>query len=119
MAALDEIVGSTFADRPSPLPIRWFSDLATHVIVNLSGPLRAYSGGAASISVEADSVGESLRAMKRECPTVYTCLCDEAGAVRRHIGIFVNRTHVRELAGLDTPLARGDVLTIMTAVSGG
>jgi molybdopterin converting factor small subunit len=46
-------------------------------------------------------------------------VCDETGAVRRHINLFVNSSHVRDRDGLDTPLAAGDVLTILPAVSGG
>jgi molybdopterin converting factor small subunit len=39
--------------------------------------------------------------------------------VRRHIGVFVNNAHIRDLSGLDTSLEAGDVLTILPAVSGG
>jgi molybdopterin converting factor small subunit len=39
--------------------------------------------------------------------------------VRRHLNIFVNTSNVRDCRGLDTPLAPGDVVTILTAVSGG
>ena len=41
------------------------------------------------------------------------------GAVRRHINIFVNEDHVRDLNDIKTSLEPGDVVTIMTAVSGG
>jgi len=49
----------------------------------------------------------------------HAAICDETGAVRRHINLFVNRSHVRDLQGLDTPLAAGDVLFVLPAVSGG
>jgi molybdopterin converting factor small subunit len=39
--------------------------------------------------------------------------------VRRHLNIFVNSDNVRDLNGIDTPLMRGDVITILPAVSGG
>jgi len=39
--------------------------------------------------------------------------------VRRHVNLFVNTTHVRDLAGLDTLLAAGDEIVILPAVSGG
>ena len=43
----------------------------------------------------------------------------EAKREGRHIGLFVNTAHVRDREGLDTPLASGDVITILPAVSGG
>jgi molybdopterin converting factor small subunit len=35
------------------------------------------------------------------------------------VNLFVNTEHIRDREGLDTPLATGDELTIMPAVSGG
>jgi molybdopterin converting factor small subunit len=46
-------------------------------------------------------------------------VCDETGAVRRHVNLFVNDSFLSKRDGLDTPLASGDILTIMPAVSGG
>jgi molybdopterin synthase sulfur carrier subunit len=57
--------------------------------------------------------------LERNHPSLYRNLCDETGAVRRHLNVFVNATHMRDLQGLDTPLAHGDVMTILAAVSGG
>jgi molybdopterin converting factor small subunit len=39
--------------------------------------------------------------------------------VRRHLNVFVNDDNVRFLKGIDTPLAPGDVVTVLPAVSGG
>jgi molybdopterin synthase sulfur carrier subunit len=39
--------------------------------------------------------------------------------VRRHLNIFVNDENVRDLAGLQTVLKGGEVVTIVPAVSGG
>lgn len=50
---------------------------------------------------------------------LYVNVCDETGAVRRHINIFVNELHMRDLDGLDSALAAGDVVIILPAVSGG
>jgi len=35
------------------------------------------------------------------------------------VNLFVNTSHIRDLDGLDTPLADGDALEILPAVSGG
>ena len=57
--------------------------------------------------------------LEQRYPVLYRNVCDETGAVRRHIGLFVNTSHVRDRDGLDTALVPGDVLTILPAVSGG
>jgi len=57
--------------------------------------------------------------LERTRPTLYRNVCDETGAVRRHLNIFVNEENVRDLAGLGTMLKGGDVVTIVPAVSGG
>ena len=46
-------------------------------------------------------------------------ICDETGTMRRHVNLFVNSSHMRDRQGIDTPLAPGDEVTILPAVSGG
>lgn len=81
--------------------------------------LREYCGGAASLSLSAASVRAALAHLEREYPKLYGSVCDETGAVRRHVNLFVNTSNVRDREGLDTALVPGDVLTILPAVSGG
>jgi molybdopterin converting factor small subunit len=87
--------------------------------VLVPSPLRASAGGAATLALEAATVREALKRLEREHPALHRCVCDETGAVRRHVNVFVGKANVRDGAGLDTPLAPGDVLTILPAVSGG
>jgi len=39
--------------------------------------------------------------------------------VRRHLNVFVNTENIRDLNGIDSVLAAGDVVTMLPAVSGG
>jgi len=89
------------------------------VAVWVPAMLREYCGGAASLSVAASSVRAALEQLEREYPKLYGSVCDETGAVRRHVNLFVNTSNVRDREGLDTALVSGDVLTILPAVSGG
>ena len=91
----------------------------TAIDVYLPGPLRDYCGGSSMVHVSATTVKGVLQELKRTHPTLYPNICDETGAVRKHIGVFVNSDHIRELDGLETVLERGDELTILPAVSGG
>lgn len=89
------------------------------VTIHVPGSLRSYCGGAAELSLPAPTVRAALEALERSQPALYRNVCDETGAVRRHLNIFVNTTHVRDLDGIDTALAAGDEVTILQAVSGG
>ncbi len=88
-------------------------------VVQIPTTLSQYCGGRTELPVAAVDVRAAFVELERNHPSLYHNLCDETGAVRRHLNVFVNATHVRDLRGLDTPLAPGDVMTILAAVSGG
>ena len=89
------------------------------ITIHLPGPLRPYCGGASRLSVEASTVRATLQQLERNEPALYRNVCEETGAVRRHLNVFVNSDHIRDLSGLDTALRPGDVVTFLPAVSGG
>ena len=92
---------------------------ATNVTVHVPGPLRQYCDGARELLLEPSSVRMALDELERPFPSLYRGVCDETGAVRRHINLFVNTSHIRDLDGLDTAMVPGDTLAILPAVSGG
>ncbi|MFN3149256.1 MoaD/ThiS family protein [Bremerella sp.] len=89
------------------------------IAVQIPYPLRHECGGKAEVEVSADSVQAALAELKDEQPKLYRSICDETGAVRRHINLFVNETLIHRKDGLSAKLGSGDLLFIMTAVSGG
>ncbi len=92
---------------------------AERVRVHVPPPLREHSGGERELEVEASDVRGMLAELGRRHPELRRSVCDETGAVRRHVSVFVNGTRVGERAGLDTELAPGDEVVILPAVSGG
>jgi molybdopterin converting factor small subunit len=92
---------------------------ATTISMHVPGPLRVYCNGAPEVQLSASNVRAAFEDLERRYPTLHRGICDETGAVRRHIGVFVNSSHVRDRDGLDTPLVPGDVVIILPAVSGG
>ena len=81
--------------------------------------LRDRCDGASELTLSAPDVRAALEQLEQRHPSLYRDVCDETGAVRRHVGLFVNTSHVRERDGLDTALVPGDIVTILPAVSGG
>jgi molybdopterin synthase sulfur carrier subunit len=89
------------------------------ITVFVPGPLRAYCGGQSELVTSASSVRGTLEEIERRHPSLYRHICDETGAVRRHLNVFVNASHIRDCDGLDTALVTGDEVTVLPAVSGG
>jgi molybdopterin synthase sulfur carrier subunit len=81
--------------------------------------LRPECGGAAELRVSSQTVRAALDELAQSHPPLYRSVCDETGAVRQHVNLFVNDSCLDKRKGLHTPLKPGDVLTIMPAVSGG
>jgi molybdopterin synthase sulfur carrier subunit len=93
--------------------------VSTGVTLWVPGPLRPACGGARELTVSASTVRAALLEIERRHPALYRGVCDETGAVRRHVNLFVNSESIRDGEGLDTTLAPGDVVAILPAVSGG
>jgi molybdopterin converting factor small subunit len=87
--------------------------------VFIPGVLRSYCASASELALSAATVRAALEQLELSHPPLYRSVCDETGALRRHVNLFVNIDNIRDGAGLDTALASGDTLTIMPAVSGG
>ncbi|MCI0587187.1 MAG: sigma-70 family RNA polymerase sigma factor [Planctomycetes bacterium] len=104
---------------PSPPALRSVMARVATVKVLVPPPLRACCEGASELSLSAANVRAVLETLERSHPSLHRSICDETGTVRRHVALFVNTAHVRDRQGLDTALAPGDVVSILTAVSGG
>ena len=89
------------------------------ITIHVPSVLRSCCQGARELSLSAPNVRGALEQIERSHPALYRSVCDETGAVRRHVNLFVNTSHVGDREGLDTALVAGDVLTILPAVSGG
>jgi MoaD family protein len=89
------------------------------ITIYVPGPLRAYCAGAEQLAIRAATVRAVLQELESSQSSLYRNVCDETGALRRHLNVFVNADNVRDLDGIDTTLKSGDVVTILPAVSGG
>ena len=86
------------------------------VVVTLPTVLvKLFPGSTSQVDVSAACVGEAMDALNARWPGMRDRLCDSTAAIRRHINIFVDG----ERASLETPLAPGAEVFVLTAISGG
>ncbi len=89
------------------------------IAVFIPDPLRDYCAGAAFLALPGTNLRAILAELEQRHPALHRSICDETGAVRRHINLFVNSQHMGDRDGLETKLAPGDEVFILPAVSGG
>lgn len=90
--------------------------------VNIAIPtaLRNWSGGNASVSVDASTVAEAIDALLKAYPQMNNHLRDGSGKLRSFVNLYLNDEDVRFLPGKDTHAVKdGDVLTIVPSIAGG
>ena len=87
----------------------------------IPGPLRPLTAERAEVTVTSApaTVREALEALWSVHPGVRDRVVNERGEVRQHINIFVGVENIRWTGGLSTPVADGNEISIIPAVSGG
>ncbi|MDY7101833.1 MAG: MoaD/ThiS family protein [Actinomycetota bacterium] len=99
------------------------------VQVRVPTALRELVAGARSIAVDVPdgtsnggptvTVAAVLDAVAADHPALERRVRDERGNPRIHVNLFVGPDNVKDLDGLATPVAAGQELTIIPAISGG
>jgi molybdopterin converting factor small subunit len=89
------------------------------VTISIPGPLRDLAAGRAELGASGATVGEVLRQVALAHPRLGQRLLDEAGQLRRSVGVFLGDEEVRELGGLAAPVRDGDRLWLVPAIAGG
>ena len=90
------------------------------VTVEIPTPLRAATGGAATVSVGGGTVKAVLANLVERYPEMGTKLFDAQGELRHHVNVFVDDEDIRYLDDLDTAVEAGKtVVALIPAVAGG
>jgi molybdopterin synthase sulfur carrier subunit len=82
--------------------------------------LRPTVGGERSVAGEGATLRELILDVDKRHPGFAGHLMEEArGEQRPFVNLYLNDEDVRYLNGLETPVAAGDVISILPAVAGG
>ncbi len=84
--------------------------------VRIPDPLRSYTNREKVVEADGGTVAAVLADLERQFPGIRFRMVDEQERLRKHMKVFVNEDAVRDLT---TPVAPGDEITIMQALSGG
>jgi molybdopterin synthase sulfur carrier subunit len=89
------------------------------ITVSLPSTLQAKADNRAEVTVVGETVREIIDALERDFPGLRFHLCQETGELRPFVNVFLNRTNIRYLQGLDTPVHAGTSIHILPSVAGG
>jgi molybdopterin synthase sulfur carrier subunit len=89
------------------------------VTIRIPTPMRNLTGGESTVSVDASTVAEAIKALDAAHPGVSERVLDDTGALRRFVNVYVGDEDVRFLDGLATPVSDGASISIIPAVAGG
>jgi MoaD family protein len=87
--------------------------------VRIPTPLRKYTQGQEEVTAAGKTVGELIGDLEAKYPGIKERICDEKGALRRFVNVFVKDEDVRFQKNLDTPVADADEVSIVPAIAGG
>lgn len=86
--------------------------------IRIPTPLRSYTGGAADVAVEGETVGQALEQLRLHDGLLAQVL-DDQGEVRRFVNVYLGDRNIDSLDGLATRLEDDAVIAIVPAVAGG
>ena len=89
------------------------------VKVRIPTPLQKLTQDHAEVEVNAHSIQDLIEVLNRSYPGMKDRICDERGAIRRFVNVFLNEEDIRFLKKENTPLKDGDEVSIVPAIAGG
>ncbi|MGZ4189247.1 MAG: MoaD family protein [Actinomycetota bacterium] len=81
--------------------------------------LRKYTGGEKAVEGAGGTVREVIEDLDTRHPGVRGAVVSDDGELQRFVNMYLNDEDIRFLGSLETPVADGDVLSILPAVAGG
>ena len=89
------------------------------VTVKIPTPLRRLTNQKDKVSASGANVSAIVEELDKEYPGIKERLCDENGALRHFVNIYINGEDVRYVDGINTAVKDGDEVSIVPAVAGG
>ena len=89
------------------------------VEVRIPTILRKHTGGAKAVEAKGMTLREVIDELDANHPGIKGAIVTDGGEIHRFINIYLNDEDIRFSGALETPVADGDVVSILPAVAGG
>jgi sulfur-carrier protein len=89
------------------------------VKVRIPSPLLKLTNNQSEVSAEGGTISDILNNLESQFSGIKERICEESGAPRRFINIYLNEEDIRFLEGEKTPVKDGDDISIIPAIAGG
>jgi molybdopterin synthase sulfur carrier subunit len=89
------------------------------VKVRIPTPLMKLTNDQSEVSAEGATIADILNNLESQYNGIKERICDETGAPRRFINIYLNEEDIRFLEGEKTIVKEGDDISIIPAIAGG
>ena len=89
------------------------------VKVRVPTPLMKLTDNKSEVMSEGSTIREILNNLESQFTGIKERICEENGAPRRFINIYLNEEDIRFLEGEETAVKDGDEISIIPAIAGG
>lgn len=89
------------------------------VKVRIPTPLMKLTNNQSEVSAEGATITEIFNSLETQFNGIKERICEESGAPRRFINIYLNEEDIRFLDGESTAVKDGDEVSIIPAIAGG
>jgi len=87
--------------------------------IRVSSVISYYTDRQTHFEVHGATALEAVQSAVEKYPQLKFHVFDGDGNLRRHISLFVNDIHVKELNGSETQVGESDIVRILAAAAGG
>ena len=87
--------------------------------VRIPTPLMKLTDNQSEVSAEGETITEIIDNLENQFNGIKERICEESGAPRRFINIYINEEDIRFLEGEKTVVKDGDEISIIPAIAGG
>ena len=87
--------------------------------VRIPTPLMKLTDNQSEVSAEGETISAILNNLENQFNGIKERICEENGAPRRFINIYLNEEDIRFLEGEKTAVKDGDEISIIPAIAGG
>ena len=87
--------------------------------VRIPTPLMKLTDNQSEVSAEGETISDIINNLENQFNGIKDRICEENGAPRRFINIYINEEDIRFLEGAKTTVKDGDEISIIPAIAGG